>query len=147
MFLFNSLFISHILVASDMQDQPITISGYVYDNENLPMVGVTVRLKDTPIGTITNLEGYYELTVPTRGSVLQFSFVGFITTEIAVEESGQVNIEMKVDVLGLDEVVVIGYGVLKKSHLTGSVSRLRNDNLAEVPVTRLDQALQEKLQD
>ena len=145
MILFNSLFISHALKASVMQDQPLSISGFVYDNENLPMMGVTVRIKDTPVGTITNREGYYELTVPVRGSVLQFSFVGFVTTEIAVEKSEQVNIEMKVDVLGLDEVVVIGYGVLKKSHLTGSVSRLRNDNLAEVPVTRLDQALQGKI--
>lgn len=134
-----------IIKVKAQQDAPITISGVVADNENVPLPGVTIRIKNTPHGTITDLSGNYSLQVEGKNAVLQFSFIGFVNQEITVGESRIINITMKEELLNLEEVVVIGYGVQKKSHLTGSVSQLKNDNLVEIPVPSLDLALQGKI--
>lgn len=131
--------------AGTPQSESIVISGKVYDNMNEVVSGATVRVKGTTHGTITNMDGEYTIVVSEAGSVLQFSFIGFAISEVTVIESGVIDIVMQSDVLGLDEVVVVGYGVQQKSHLTGSISRLKDDNLAYLPVTSLDQALQGKI--
>lgn len=127
------------------QTERLVVKGKVYDELNDVVAGATVRIKGTTTGTITNVDGEYNIVVPQAGSVLQFSFIGFAIHEATVNESGTLDIVMQSDVLGLDEVVVVGYGVQQKSHLTGSISRLKDDNLAYLPVTSLDQALQGKI--
>jgi TonB-dependent starch-binding outer membrane protein SusC len=127
------------------QSTQITITGIVSDSENNPLPGVTIRVKETAHGTITNFDGMYTIQVDNNNAVLQFSFVGFATQEITVGNSRIIHVTLKEDLLNLDEVVVIGYGIQKKSHLTGSVSQLRNENLAEIAVPSLELALQGKI--
>jgi len=143
--LFSFLICSQGIMAALPQSQDLTVSGVVYDESNFPVPGVTVLVKGTTIGTITNIDGQYTITVPEQGSTLTFSFVGFATAEEVVTKSGNIDVILRNDVMGLDEVVVVGYGVQQKSHLTGSISRLKDDNLSYVPVTSLDQALQGKI--
>lgn len=143
--LISFLICNQSILAALPQVQNLAVNGVVYDESNLPVPGVTVLVKGTTTGTITDIDGRYNITVPQQGNALVFSFIGFATTERVVTQSGTIDVVMQSDILGLEEVVVVGYGVQQKSHLTGSISRLKDDNLAYVPVTSLDQALQGKI--
>ena len=145
LFLLSLLWFNQTLKAELQQESVITISGTIVDSENIPLPGVTIRIKDTSQGTITGLDGRYTIDVPGKTTVLQFSFIGFVNQEIIVGESRMINISMREELMNLEEVVVIGYGVQKKSHLTGSVSQLKSENLADIPVPSLDLALQGKI--
>ncbi len=111
------------------------IEGYVYEaGSNEPMPGVTVIVKGTTFGTITDLDGFYSLKVPTGNNTLHFSFIGFASENRQINHNDQVNITLTPDVQNLDEVslnevVVVGYGVMKKSSMTGSVSTITSSNL------------------
>lgn len=98
------------------------VSGYVYDSGESPIPGATVVVKGTTFGTVTNLDGYYSLNVPKDRNELIFSFIGFREEVVDITYKDVVNVNMTEEVLALDEVVVIGYGVQRKSSLTGSVS-------------------------
>jgi TonB-dependent SusC/RagA subfamily outer membrane receptor len=98
------------------------VSGYVYDSEGMPIPGVSVVVKGTTFGTITNIDGYYSLNVPKDRNELSFSFIGFKDKLVDISYKDVVNVSMTEDVVALDEVVVIGYGVQRKSELTESVS-------------------------
>lgn len=135
------LFCSPLLVKA----QSRLVTGEVLDKEKYPLIGVSVSVKGTTSGTITDLEGRYFISVPNSKSTLVFSFIGFSTKEIPVGELPIINVTLDEDVKLLDEVVVVGYGVQKKSHLTGSVSKVKTDELADVPASRIDQALQGKI--
>ncbi|MDU1892178.1 MAG: TonB-dependent receptor [Dysgonomonas sp.] len=125
--------------------QDKTVTGTVIDEEGLPLIGVTVAIKGTTKGTMTDIDGQYTITVSDSKSVLQFTYLGFIPQSVTVGTQSTINVRMVEDIQKLDEVVVVGYGVQKKSHLTGSVSKLNGDGLADIPVTRVDQALQGKI--
>ncbi|MCK4853243.1 MAG: SusC/RagA family TonB-linked outer membrane protein, partial [Bacteroidales bacterium] len=107
-----------------------------------PMIGVNVVVPGTTIGAVTNLEGEYSLTVPESTETLVFSFIGMRTVEVPIEGRTTINVTMEEDVLGLDEVVVVGYGTQRKSDLTGSIVTIGSEDYAEQPVNRLDQILQ-----
>ena len=123
--------------------QAISVSGTVSSsdgNETLP--GVTVIIKGTSQGTVTDLNGQYKIEVPSSESVLIFSSVGFVEQEITVGGKTTVDVLLQPDVTALQEVVVVGYGEQKKVNLTGAVAAVNGDRLINRPVTGTMDALQ-----
>lgn len=123
-----------------------TIKGKVTEkdkSEGLP--GVNVVIKGTSTGTTTDGTGNYTLSVPESGAVLVFSFVGYVSQEVAVGNRSTLDVAIESDTKALSEVVVIGYGTAKKSDLTGSVGSVKEDQLKERPSPSLNQALQGKV--
>jgi TonB-dependent starch-binding outer membrane protein SusC len=122
--------------------QPSSVSGKITDNSNQPLPGVTVVVKGTTQGTVTNADGEYTLTNIPDDAVLQFSFVGMRTQEVAVEGRRSINVTMVEETIGIEEVVAVGYGTMKKSDITGSVSSVPMDLLKNQPVRNLEDMLQ-----
>lgn len=116
------------------------LSGVVSGEDNTPIPGVNVIILNTTTGTSTDFDGNYQINV-TNGDVLQFSYLGFVTQTVIINQQETVNITMVEDASQLDEVVVIGYGTQRKSTLTGSISKVVNDNLDQIAVSRVDDAL------
>jgi len=107
-----------------------------------PMIGVNVVVKGTTIGAVTNLDGEYTLSVPESTEFLIFSFIGMKTQEVPIEGRSNINVILELDALGLDEVVVVGYGTQRKSDLTGAIVTIGSEDYEEQPVNRIDQILQ-----
>jgi len=122
--------------------QTIQVSGTVIDDTGLPLIGVSVAVQGTTNGTMTDIDGNYNITVPDTKAILKFSMIGFTQQTITVGNQTVINVTMQEDLQLLEEVVVVGYGVQKKSHLTGSITKVKTDGLEDIPVSRLDQALQ-----
>ncbi|MDF1549428.1 MAG: von Willebrand factor type A domain-containing protein [Bacteroidales bacterium] len=108
----------------------ITISGKVFDESNQPLPGVNVIEKGTTNGTITDLEGKYSLKVKDENALLVFSFIGMKTTEVNIAGKSNINVSLDNDDVGIDEVVVTGYSVQKKSCLTGSISKVNSNSFS-----------------
>jgi hypothetical protein len=105
------------------------VTGYIYDGSTKePLIGVTVNLKGTTIGALADVNGFYKITIPPTGGQLVYSYIGYKTQELPIS-SQNMNIILEQDAVSLDEVVVVGYGVQKKSNLTGSVSGVSTSNL------------------
>jgi TonB-linked SusC/RagA family outer membrane protein len=132
-----------LIEPSSFQGRKVT--GIIISDSGEPLPGVSIVVKATTIGAVSNADGTYTVNIPDDNSVLVFSFVGFVTTEVPVGKRSKIDVILKEDVQKLDEVVIVAYGTQKKSHLTGSVSTLKAEKLNEVPVSRVDQALQGKL--
>ena len=109
---------------AEIPRQPRTVTGTVTDQQNQTLVGVTVLIKGTNKGTITDADGKYSLSGVPDDAVLVFSFVGMLTTEIVLGNQTEINIQMEVDDIGIEEVVAVGYGTRMKEELTGSISTL-----------------------
>lgn len=125
-----------------LAQSPMMISGRITDDLGEPMIGVSVLEKGTSNGVITNMEGNYSLKVK-QGAVIVYSYIGYVTQELkAVSE--RMNITMKEDTRTLDEVVVVGYGVQKKSDLTGAISSVKAEDIQNRSITRVEEALQGK---
>ncbi len=123
--------------------QDRTITGRVTDENNQPLSGVSVSLKNTQIGTVTNDNGGYSITISQNKPVLIFSFVGMKDQEVVVGNvSNTMDVIMEAEALGLEEVVAIGYGTAKKKDLTGSVSTVEGADISKRNVTQLSQAIQ-----
>lgn len=122
-----------------------TITGVVTDNSGNPIPGVSVVVKNTTIGTITDIDGKYQLSNIEEEALLVFSFIGMDTQELSVAGINQMNVEMIESMFGLGEVVVIGYGTVKKSDLTGSVGVLQADDIDKQINTNLGTAIQGKI--
>lgn len=122
-------FILMILCVQNIMAQKRTVSGIVTDSKNEPLIGVNVTIKNaSTTGTITDIDGKYSLEIPSGNSVLVFSYIGYSTQEVKVSNQSVVDIVLKDDMQALEEVVVVGYGTMKKSDLTGSVSSITSDN-------------------
>lgn len=122
-----------------------TIKGIVTsqaDNTTLP--GVTYRIVNTDKGGATDFDGNFEIKVQ-KGDVLEFSYLGYVKQLVAIEDQQTLAISMVEDTTSLDEIVVVGYGTRKKSHLTGAISKIGGDDVAAVQATRVDEALAGKL--
>ncbi len=119
-----------------------SISGKVTDEENEPLPGVNVLVKNTTIGTVTNVDGNYRLSVPDDAQTLVFSSVGYTSEEIAIGNQSVINVSMLPDIQSLSEVVVVGYGTQKKSDLTGSISSVLPQDITRLSERRLETALQ-----
>ncbi|WP_017257243.1 TonB-dependent receptor [Pedobacter arcticus] len=121
--------------------QDITVTGKVLDNQGLPLPGVTVKLKGTNKGAITNTNGEYAISVPDNNATLVFSFLGFAEQEVAVGMQTAINVNLKAELSALDEIVVIGYGTTTKRDLTGSVSQVKAKEINAIPNANVLQAL------
>ncbi len=132
----------HYTLPTNIQDQQRSVSGKVVDSEGLPLPGVTVVVKGTSNGTVTNADGNYSVTNITEDATLVFSFVGMLTQEVEVGMQTTVNVTMKADAIGVDEVVVIGYGTQKKSNMTAAVETVNTEVLQNRPVKTVSEMLQ-----
>ncbi|MHA7109148.1 TonB-dependent receptor [Sunxiuqinia elliptica] len=119
-----------------------TISGSVIDDSGLPLPGVTVLVKGTTKGTVTDADGNYSLSNVSSETILVFSFVGMRSQEIKVGTQSVMNVRLEADISELDEVVAIGYGVKKKANLTGAIATTDSETLENRPVSNIGQALQ-----
>ena len=115
-----------------MQQQNLKVSGVVTDEAGEPLIGVSVLVKGTTLGNITDLNGRFSLDVP-EGSILEISYIGYKTQSIKSQRE-PMNIVLKEDAQKLDEVVVVGFGTQKKVNLTGSVSAVTGDDISKRPV-------------
>jgi TonB-linked SusC/RagA family outer membrane protein len=125
-----------------LPSDPITVAGTVTDAEDQPLVGVNVTVKGTTTGTVTDVQGRFSLAVPDEKAVLAFSFIGYVTEEVAVGNRTQLNVRLVADIQSLSEVVVVGYGTQQRRDVTGSVASVKEAEIKAVPVTGVDQALQ-----
>lgn len=118
-----------------------TVTGQVVSaTDNIPIPGVNVIVMNTSKGTTTDFDGNFKIDVKV-GEVLQFSYIGFVTQLQVIKDQKTFAIALKEDLATLDEVVVIGYGTQKKSHLTGAISKVVNESLDQIAVSRVDDAL------
>lgn len=125
--------------------QPVkSVTGLVTDQQGQPLPGVTVVIKGTTTGTITDSNGAFSLDLPPSAEVIQFSFVGMKTQEIEIGEKTTFSIVMEEDVFGIEEVVAIGYGVQKKSDVTGALVSVSSEELNSRPVKNAIEAMQGK---
>ncbi len=127
---------------SNGSQQQKTVSGKVTDSTGSSLPGVSVAVKGTTNGTITDVYGKYSLTNLPANAVLQFSFVGMKSQEVAVGGKATVNVVLAEESIGLEEVIAVGYGTQKKANLTGSVGNVKMDELASRPLTNASLALQ-----
>lgn len=121
--------------------QTISIKGQVVDTKGESLIGVNVLEKNTSNGTITDYDGNFTLNI-SPGAVLVFSYIGYESKEVSASLGKEIKVVLQEDTKKLDEVVVIGYGAVKKADLAGSVAVLDNKNFKDQPVTRVADALQ-----
>lgn len=135
-----------ILTTSDVTSlsealQQLKITGKVTGKDGTPIPGANVVVTGTTLGTITDIAGKYSLEVPQGGKSLTFTFIGMVPQEITIGTLSQINVTLAESAIGLEEVVVVGYGTQKKANITGSVAIMKVDNLIERPLVRIDQAM------
>ncbi|QKJ33154.1 TonB-dependent receptor [Mucilaginibacter mali] len=134
-----------MMVAQVFAQADKTVSGTVRDEQGQTLPGVSVSLKGTSNGTLTDVNGHYTLKISNPQGILVFSFVGYTSSEVGISGRTTVNVSMKETIQNLNEVVVIGYGTVKKRDLTGAVSSVSGKDIAAVPVANVAQAMQGKL--
>jgi len=135
------LFCGFLLPVSAQQK---TVTGTVTGVEdNLPVIGATVIVKGTSNGVNTDLNGKYQITVP-QGATLEIRYVGMKTKEVVIGASAVYDVALEYDLVGVNEVVVVGYGTQIKSKVTGSISKVEGSTLQNIPVPTVEQALQGK---
>jgi TonB-dependent starch-binding outer membrane protein SusC len=125
-----------------VQAQPGKVSGTVTGTEGEPIPGVTVLIKNTNLGMVTDIDGNYSLAVPEGSVTLVFSFVGMKTEEVEVGNRQVINLTMRSQTVDLDELVVVAYGTQKKRDIIGSVASVKSEDLVRIPTATFDQALQ-----
>jgi len=130
-------------VISFLED--INVSGKVTDETGSELPGVNIIIKGTTSGTVTDIEGNYALAVPNENSILVFSSVGFLSSEVVVGIRTSIDVALDADVTALDEILVVGYGTVKKSDVTGSVASVKSDELNQFPTVNPVQALQGRM--
>lgn len=142
MFFLLGLFILESMETALAQAGKVTLSGLVKDEAGAPLPGVTVQVKGSTTGTLTDVEGKYTLETSQTTGTLVFSFIGLQTQEIPFSASGTFDIAMKTSSVDLDEVVVVGYGTQKVRNVTGAVSTIKPEEITSLPVGNLGAALQ-----
>ncbi|RUT78297.1 SusC/RagA family TonB-linked outer membrane protein [Ancylomarina longa] len=121
------------------------LTGTVTDPTGAPLTGVTVFIKGTTSGTITDIKGIYSLNNVSTENVVVYSFMGYITQELQINDQKIINIQLEEDNLNLDEVVVVGYGKLHVKDLTSSITTVKSEDLLKTPSGQAMQALQGKV--
>lgn len=120
----------------------VPVSGVVKDSNNDPIPGATVLIKGSTKGTITDIDGKFNLTVDNLDDVLQFSFVGMLSQSVKIGENRSFNIILQEGSIGLHEVVAVGYGSMKKRDITGSIVSISTDAIEQKNATNIFDALQ-----
>ena len=121
--------------------QQKSVSGKVTDTTGAPLPGVSVVVKGTTTGTITDFDGNFSLNNFPQNATLLFSFVGMKTQEISVGNKTSISIVMEDETVGIDEVVAIGYGTVRKKDLTGAVASIGTKSIKDLPISHPRQAL------
>ncbi|MCD9019281.1 SusC/RagA family TonB-linked outer membrane protein [Parachryseolinea silvisoli] len=131
-----------LLLLASVANAQTAVQGTVRDESGAGMPGVYVVVKNTSLGTTTDADGNFSVNVSGNDAVLVFSFIGYATQEVAVNDRTRVDVALAASVQSLDEVVVVGYGTQKKSDITGSLASVSSESLREVPVANVQNALQ-----
>jgi TonB-linked SusC/RagA family outer membrane protein len=130
-----------VISAETTTFQQIIVTGLVSDQKGQPLPGVNVKLKNTTTGVITNNDGNYSMNLSSGKETLIFSYIGFTTQELAVNNRKRVDVTLIEQASALNEVLVVGYGTQKRSDLTGSVGSVKASQLSERPAVNVEQAL------
>ena len=137
------LILSCLCIAIMTQAQERTVTGTVVDGLKDPLIGVSIQQKGTDNGTITDADGRFSLTIRTNAdAVLVFSYIGYVSQEIVVGNQQVLNVTLSEDTEQLDEVVVVGYGVQKKSSMTAAVATISADEIAKQVTSNVATSLQ-----
>ena len=136
----------HIILSPRFQNvnKKSSVSGVVSDANGVPLPGVTIQVKGASRGVVTGIDGDFIIKDLSSTDVLIFSFIGMKTIEVVVAQQSTLAIVLNDDSIGLNEVVAIGYGVVRKSDITGAISKVTDKEISSSPVSRVDQALQGK---
>jgi len=127
-------------------DDNFTVSGIVTDSETgEPVPAVNVFVKGTTIGTSTDVDGTYEISVPDNSEILVFRFLGYITQEVLIQGRQSVNVILENDILAFDDIVVVGYGTQQRTEVTGAISSVRSEDIQNIPVSSFENALQGRM--
>ena len=139
------VFIGSLPLKMNAQDSPeaVTVSGTVTDGEdNQPLPGVNVVVKNTTVGAITDIEGKYTLNVPDNQNIIVFSSVGYVSQEVQINNRTVIDLALVPDIQSLSEIVVVGYGTQEKRDVTAAIASLDNKQIAKIPVASGVQAMQ-----
>jgi TonB-linked SusC/RagA family outer membrane protein len=136
--------LEEIIKTAKQLNQEKPIKGRVTDANGVALIGVNILVKGTSIGTVTDIEGYFYLNIPNEANTLVFSYVGYLSKEVAIEGLSNFNVQLAEDVANLEEVVIIGYGVRKKRDITSSVSHIESAEIAKSVTLSPEYALQGK---
>jgi TonB-linked SusC/RagA family outer membrane protein len=131
-----------VFITAAANAQSRDVSGVVKSEDGQAMPGVNVLVKGTTIGTATDIDGRFSLSVPSSESVLVFSFIGYTTKEVVVGNSSQLDVVLNEDLASLSEVVVVGYGTQERAKVTGAISSVSAEEITALPVASLASALQ-----
>lgn len=137
---FATIFISMVYLVVSAQNRQIT--GTISDSMGEPIIGANVLVIGTANGVITNVEGYFSLPNVPPGAKIQVSYIGYLTQTIIIGDQNNIRITLKEDAQALDEIVVVGYGVQKKSDLTGAIGSVDNARLSGKGTTTIMESLQ-----
>ncbi|BCI62986.1 TonB-dependent receptor [Coprobacter secundus] len=132
-----------IVITQQLQTstQSFTLKGKVTNSEGEPLIGVTVLAKNSKNGTATDFDGNFSIRINDKNTSLQFTYVGYKQENVQIKNHKFITVIMEEDSHMLNEVVAVGYGVMRKSDLTGSVVRVGSKDISNIPTVRLDQAL------
>lgn len=128
-----------LLPAAALAQGMVTVSGTVADSNGDPLIGCSVQLKGSGVGTVTDLDGHFKMQVP-EGKTLTFSYIGYKTKEVKAQKTMKVTLEDDTHVL--NEVVAVGYGTMKRSDITGSVVSVKAEDMEQTSAATMDQMLQ-----
>lgn len=121
------------------------LTGTVIGTDNAPIPGVSIVVKGTSVGTVTDVDGKFSLNVPANSQSLVFSFVGMLAQEITIGNLTEFNVRLKEETKGLEEVVVVGYGTQKKESVVGAITQVDNEKLMQAGATTVTNAIAGKL--
>ena len=140
--LFTLLVLLSLSFNNSIAQEKIVVTGTVTDaqnNEALP--GVSITEAGTTTGTISDVDGNYSLNI-SPNAVMHFSYIGYLSVDVPVDMQTAISIALELDAIGLEEIIVTGYGVQRKSDVTGSIASVSSEKLNEIPIAGVDQALQ-----
>ena len=131
-----------VTIKEEINIQKLQVSGIVTDIDGNPLPGASIVEVGTDNGTSSDFDGNYEINLPDGEQTLVFSYLGFKTQEVEINGRSKINVVLEIDSEGLDEIVITGYGEVRRKDLTGSVAKVNGDDLANLPAARVDQLLQ-----
>ena len=140
----SGIFLFLAIIFINAQEK-VTVSGTVVDANGEPIIGATIVIKGTTIGTVTDVDGKYTLSNVPSNATLVFSSLGMIKQEVLVNNQKNINVTLLADITNLQEVVVVGYGQVRRATLTGAVSDLSSKEIQDIPVANLTSALEGRL--
>jgi TonB-linked SusC/RagA family outer membrane protein len=141
--IFVLILLANTVFILNAQETTIKVGGKVTDQvTGLPLTGATIIVEGTNIGVITDAEGQYFLEIPSADVELKASFIGYVSVKESFTGSSTINFNLQPELIALDEIAVVGYGVQKRSNITGAISSVKVENMENKSQLRLDQVLQ-----